>query len=360
MTDVFISYAREDEARVRDIVRALEQQNWSVFWDRRIPAGKSWRSYIGQALADAKCVIVVWSQWSVGSQFVSEEAEEGKQRGILVPVLIGSVQPPFGFRSIHAADLTEPDSQTTQFRQLLDDVAAVIQGAQRTYLEREPSEPPASKELSAPATRRSAYAITAIVLLAIASAVYLGYRLSRSPSPRSIPDKGSGQQQRTVIKPEKTSSPPSTEIPRQLPPAAPQKPALQAEPQPAPVKPIQSEPQARAELEPPTPILPNGSYLVGLQTVGIEQERWNDLAKAIESAGFHFYNQCSNFYSEKQPWHAGSSTVLYYHKEAKQKAVWVAGFMNKLTKLNFQVARGAGLCVDPDRKKTTLFVHVLP
>src|SRR3954453_15161134 len=64
MTDVFISYAREDEARVRDIVRALEQQNWSVFWDRRIPAGKSWRSYIGQALADAKCVIVVWSQWS--------------------------------------------------------------------------------------------------------------------------------------------------------------------------------------------------------------------------------------------------------------------------------------------------------
>ena len=39
MTDIFVSYAREDEARVRPIVEELLVPGWSVFWDRRIPIG---------------------------------------------------------------------------------------------------------------------------------------------------------------------------------------------------------------------------------------------------------------------------------------------------------------------------------
>jgi len=65
MTDVFISYAREDGGRVTELVSALERQGWSVFWDRRIPSGETWRSYIGKALDDARCVIVAWSPHSV-------------------------------------------------------------------------------------------------------------------------------------------------------------------------------------------------------------------------------------------------------------------------------------------------------
>jgi hypothetical protein len=38
MTEIFISYAREDEDRVKDLGSTLEQQGWSVFWDRRIPS----------------------------------------------------------------------------------------------------------------------------------------------------------------------------------------------------------------------------------------------------------------------------------------------------------------------------------
>ncbi|TAN83988.1 MAG: toll/interleukin-1 receptor domain-containing protein [Gallionella sp.] len=72
VTDIFISYAREDEARVEPLVHVLENQGWSVFWDRRIPAGQSWRSYIGRALAEAKCVIVAWSNESVHSNWVAE------------------------------------------------------------------------------------------------------------------------------------------------------------------------------------------------------------------------------------------------------------------------------------------------
>ncbi len=59
--DIFISYAREDEEWVRPLAAELERRGRSVFWDRRIPAGKSWRSHIGKAVKAARCVVVVWS-----------------------------------------------------------------------------------------------------------------------------------------------------------------------------------------------------------------------------------------------------------------------------------------------------------
>ena len=63
--DIFISYAREDQARVTPLVQALERQGWSVFWDHETPPGETWRSYIGKALKGARCVIVVWSAHSI-------------------------------------------------------------------------------------------------------------------------------------------------------------------------------------------------------------------------------------------------------------------------------------------------------
>jgi hypothetical protein len=53
MADIFISYAREDLERVRPIVRLIEAAGWSVFWDRTIPAGMTWRQHIGRALDEA-------------------------------------------------------------------------------------------------------------------------------------------------------------------------------------------------------------------------------------------------------------------------------------------------------------------
>lgn len=138
MAYIFISYAREDEARIQPLVRALENQGWSVFWDRRIPAGQTWRSYIGKALSDASCVIAAWSRHSIVSNWVSEEAEEGKQRGVLVPVLLDAVEPPIGFRSIQAADLVDWDGTETSltFQRLVADVAAIIGPASNTRMDK--------------------------------------------------------------------------------------------------------------------------------------------------------------------------------------------------------------------------------
>lgn len=105
MADVFVSYAREDEARVAALVRLLEGHGLGVFWDRQIPPGRTWRDHIGRALTEARCVVVAWSASSVASDFVAEEADDARQRGVLVPVLIDDVLPPLGFRSVQAADL---------------------------------------------------------------------------------------------------------------------------------------------------------------------------------------------------------------------------------------------------------------
>ena len=47
---------------------ALEARGWSVFWDRRIPWVQTWRSHIGRALENARCVVVAWSEHSINSE----------------------------------------------------------------------------------------------------------------------------------------------------------------------------------------------------------------------------------------------------------------------------------------------------
>jgi hypothetical protein len=106
MADLFISYAREDKARVAVLVNLLEKQGWSIFWDPEIPPGARWRGHLTRALEEARCVVVVWSEHSIASDWVIEEADDAKDREILVPVLLDAVRPPPGFRVIQAADLS--------------------------------------------------------------------------------------------------------------------------------------------------------------------------------------------------------------------------------------------------------------
>jgi hypothetical protein len=105
MADIFLSYAKKDREFARRITDALEALGWSVWWDREIPAGQTWRDVLENALANMRCMVVLWSKNSIKSEWVKEEAEEGHTQGKLVPVLIEDVRPPMGFRAIQAADL---------------------------------------------------------------------------------------------------------------------------------------------------------------------------------------------------------------------------------------------------------------
>jgi formylglycine-generating enzyme required for sulfatase activity len=126
--DIFVSYAREDEAWVRSLAAEIAQGGRTVFWDRRIPIGQTWHSYIGTAVKASRCVVVVWSTQSVISEWVLAEADQGKRRGVLMPVFKDPVEPPMGFGHIQAADLTSwrHGKSSEEFGRFLEDLARVL------------------------------------------------------------------------------------------------------------------------------------------------------------------------------------------------------------------------------------------
>lgn len=134
MSDVFLSYKAEDRARIEPLVKALEADGLSVWWDVRITAGSEWREDIQRQLDAARCVIVVWSKRSVGPQgrFVRDEAARAQRRGTYLPVRIDKVDPPLGFGEIQAIPLTgwKGDPKNRTYQALADAVRATIEGRQ--------------------------------------------------------------------------------------------------------------------------------------------------------------------------------------------------------------------------------------
>jgi TPR repeat protein len=128
VADIFLSYAREDLAWASQLAAALAEHNWSVFWDRRIPTGRSFDQLIEQELEDARCVIVLWSRHSIASDWVKAEASEGARRGVLRPIWIEDVRIPLEFRRLQTARLVDwqRGAAHREFDQLLSDIGGTL------------------------------------------------------------------------------------------------------------------------------------------------------------------------------------------------------------------------------------------
>lgn len=98
MEDVFLSYASSDLDRVQPLAEAMKDAGFSVWWDRQLSVGSAFDQEIERALDAAACVVVVWSHNSVNSDWVREEAADGQERDILVPIQIDDCRRPLGFR----------------------------------------------------------------------------------------------------------------------------------------------------------------------------------------------------------------------------------------------------------------------
>ena len=131
--DVFVSYAREDRARVEMLVRSLEAEGFTIWWDHDLTPGQTWDAVLEERLATARCVLVVWSGISVAKRWVREEASRAADRLVLVPARIDDVEPPFGFTRFHTASLVDwnGESATSEFRSLVDGIAALVRPARQ-------------------------------------------------------------------------------------------------------------------------------------------------------------------------------------------------------------------------------------
>ncbi len=107
MTDIFISYKREEQHIARHFAELLESRGWSVWWDPKINAGERYDDVIHGTLKVARCVIVIWSKRSVDSTYVRDEASYARDRGKLVPIQVDQVELPFRFAAIHTEQMLD-------------------------------------------------------------------------------------------------------------------------------------------------------------------------------------------------------------------------------------------------------------
>jgi TolB-like protein len=113
MAKIFLSHSNEDEAFARTITALLEEVGLSVWWDDKIEGGARYSTVIEQELRDCDFIVVVWSEASLQSQWVADEAVYGRDHNKLVPIRIEDVEPPLGFRQLQAIDFSKWDNRPT-------------------------------------------------------------------------------------------------------------------------------------------------------------------------------------------------------------------------------------------------------
>jgi hypothetical protein len=131
MSDIFISYSHEDTDFVRDLVKPLQAEGFSVWWDHTIPPGKSWEDVIVGGIRDAKACVIIWSPDSIASRWVKDEATLALRADKYLPIRVGVEEPPMGFRQIQAADLAgwNGNAHDPQWRLLITEIGSLVRGS---------------------------------------------------------------------------------------------------------------------------------------------------------------------------------------------------------------------------------------
>ncbi|HEX6741724.1 MAG TPA: TIR domain-containing protein [Sphingomicrobium sp.] len=128
---LFLSYARADEPQARRLAAALQQAGYTVWWDALIEGGATFSKSIAEALDSADAVLVLWSARSIESDWVRDEAAQGRERHRLVPLSLDGSHPPLGFRQYQVIDLTHWHGRRAapELRAIERAIAALVGGA---------------------------------------------------------------------------------------------------------------------------------------------------------------------------------------------------------------------------------------
>jgi formylglycine-generating enzyme required for sulfatase activity len=104
--EVFISYKSERRKAAEHLATVLELHDYSVWFDYQLIKGSDFGLQIDRRIRQAKAVVALWCSRSVGSRWVTEEADLAHGLGILIPVKIEPCELPVGFRRQDYIDLS--------------------------------------------------------------------------------------------------------------------------------------------------------------------------------------------------------------------------------------------------------------
>ncbi len=116
MTDIFVSYNREDLPIAQKIVDGLTEEGLDVWLDMDLQAGQNYDEITEERLHTARAVVVLWSSRSVKSRWVRAEATIGARKNVLVPVMIEECDRPVMFELIQCTDLSGWDGDKSDPR----------------------------------------------------------------------------------------------------------------------------------------------------------------------------------------------------------------------------------------------------
>ena len=193
MFDVFISYSRDNKARVADIAAAVTAAGYDVWWDAELPPHRSYGDVITEKIGGAKAAIVVWSHTSAQSEWVRAEADVARNQKKLVQTAIDDVMPPLPFNQIQFADLRDwnGDPAHGAWRKVLMSLeelcgreAVAASPSRPTPAPVAPPPPPVDLQ-AVPGERKSSLALTlawALVALAAIAIALLAWKLLQPPA----------------------------------------------------------------------------------------------------------------------------------------------------------------------------------
>ena len=112
MADIFISYAQTDRGIAKQLASSLIARGYQVWWDAELVGSDDFRDVIFDELTLAKAAIVIWSENSVRSKFVRDEAGRADTKNKLIATCVAGFDMeslPMGFGGRHCQPVDELD-----------------------------------------------------------------------------------------------------------------------------------------------------------------------------------------------------------------------------------------------------------
>ena len=153
MVDIFISYSRENQDKVRLLAEKCDALGYAVWWDEELPPHKSYGDVITEKIGAAKAAIVVWSKTAAKSEWVRAEADIARNQKKLIQSALDDTPPPLPFNQIQCVMLDDwrgedDHSGWSKIRNSLTELCGPPEIA-ATPAYAMPNEPPPKRESSA-------------------------------------------------------------------------------------------------------------------------------------------------------------------------------------------------------------------